>query len=72
MSTDIVHWSNDEKKYQAGALHIYLALCIPFMVTTFAVWAILQWLERRKAEAERLSLPFRNSSPGHIAIGEQG
>lgn len=49
MSTDIVHWTDDNKKtYQSGALQIYLALCIPFMVITFIFYAIFQWRERRK------------------------
>lgn len=50
MSTDIVHWRNDTKKFQPGALHIYLALCIPFMVATFIVWAVFQWRERRNED----------------------
>ncbi len=48
MSTDIVHWDNGQKNFQAGALHVYLAVCVPFMAVTFVVWAVLQWRERRK------------------------
>lgn len=48
MSTDIVHWTNDKKRYESGALQVYLAICVPFMATTFIVWAVFQWLEKRK------------------------
>ena len=48
MSTDIIHWNNGRKYYQAGALHIYLAICLPFMAATFAVWWTFHWYEKRK------------------------
>lgn len=48
MSTDIVHWDKDQRTFQAGALQVYLAVCVPFMAATFVVWAVLQWRERRK------------------------
>lgn len=47
MSTDIIHWDNGEKNYQAGALHVYLAVCVPVMAATFIVWGGFQWHERR-------------------------
>ncbi|KAL8693617.1 MAG: hypothetical protein Q9218_001575 [Villophora microphyllina] len=52
MSTDIVHWSDGDKKFQPGALHIYLALCVPFMVATFLIWAGFQWREKRNEELQ--------------------
>ncbi|KAL8726825.1 MAG: hypothetical protein Q9166_006441 [cf. Caloplaca sp. 2 TL-2023] len=52
MSTDIVHWSNGRKKYQAGALQVYLAICLPLMACTFIVWLVLQWREKRKEDAQ--------------------
>lgn len=48
MSTDIVHWDKDQRTYQAGALRVYLVVCVPFMAATFMIWAVLQWRERRK------------------------
>ncbi|KAL9023774.1 MAG: hypothetical protein Q9196_006980 [Gyalolechia fulgens] len=48
MSTDIVHWTNNQKRYESGALQAYLAICLPFMVITFIVWAVFQWREKRK------------------------
>lgn len=48
MSTDIVHWEKNQRTYQAGALQVYLAVCVPFMAATFVVWAVFQWRERRK------------------------
>ncbi|KAL8769015.1 MAG: hypothetical protein Q9209_004932 [Squamulea sp. 1 TL-2023] len=63
MSTDIIHWNNGKKNYQPGAMHVYLAVCLPFMAATFIFWAAFQCHERRKerhqnekAEAEA-SLP---------------
>ncbi|KAL8893307.1 MAG: hypothetical protein Q9192_005397 [Flavoplaca navasiana] len=48
MSTDIIRWDTGKKEYQPGALHVYLAICLPFMATTFIFWGAYQWLERRK------------------------
>ncbi|KAL8938634.1 MAG: hypothetical protein Q9211_003118 [Gyalolechia sp. 1 TL-2023] len=48
MSTDIVHWANNKRRYESGALQAYLAICLPFMVITFIVWAVFQWREKRK------------------------
>ncbi|KAL8932217.1 MAG: hypothetical protein Q9216_006923 [Gyalolechia sp. 2 TL-2023] len=48
MSTDIVRWTNGKKRYQSGALRVYLAICLPLMATTFIVWVIFQCREKRK------------------------
>ncbi|KAL8837662.1 MAG: hypothetical protein Q9176_005579 [Flavoplaca citrina] len=48
MSTDIIRWDTGTKDYQPGALRVYLAICLPFMATTFIFWGAYQWLERRK------------------------
>ena len=48
MSTDIIRWDNGIEDYQPGALHVYLAICLPFMAATFIFWGAYQWLERRK------------------------
>lgn len=48
MSTDIIRWDTGTEKYQAGALHVYLAICLPFMAVTFIFWGAYQWYERRK------------------------
>lgn len=53
MSTDIVRWNEGKRAYQAGALHIYLAICLPFMAATFIVWAVFQWLERRNERRQQ-------------------
>ena len=48
MSTDIVRWNNGEKDFQAGAMHLYLAICLPLMAATFIIWGAFQVFERRK------------------------
>ena len=52
MSTDIVHWDQtngiSSKVFQSGALKVYLAVSLPLMFVTFAVWYVFGWLERRK------------------------
>lgn len=52
MSTDIIHWNNGEKDYQAGAMHLYLAICLPLMAATFVVWGVFQIFERRKEKLD--------------------
>lgn len=52
MSTDIVHWnkSGNAKTYRSSALRVYLAISLPFMVVTFAVWYGFHHFEKRKDE----------------------
>ncbi|KAI4236715.1 MAG: hypothetical protein L6R40_006059 [Gallowayella cf. fulva] len=52
MSTDIIKWDNGKKNYQSGAMHVYLAVCLPFMAATFIFWAAFQWHERRRERQE--------------------
>ena len=52
MSTDIIRWNSGEQDYQAGALHLYLAICLPLMAATFVVWGAFQIFERRKESKE--------------------
>ncbi|KAL9632499.1 MAG: hypothetical protein Q9164_005280 [Protoblastenia rupestris] len=47
MSTDIVHWKDGRRDFQSGALQIYLAVSLPFMVVTIGVWKAFQWQEKR-------------------------
>ncbi|KAL8908990.1 MAG: hypothetical protein Q9171_005220 [Xanthocarpia ochracea] len=53
MSTDIIKWNNGKRNYQPGAMHVYLAVCLPFMAATFIFWAAFQWRERRKERHQR-------------------
>ncbi|KAL8909098.1 MAG: hypothetical protein Q9207_000432 [Kuettlingeria erythrocarpa] len=53
ISTDIIKWNNGKQKYQPGAMHVYLAVCLPFMAATFIFWAAFQWHERRKEHRQR-------------------
>lgn len=53
MSTDIIHWNDGRKDYQAGALHVYLAVCLPLMAVTFAVYGAFHWYERRNEQLQK-------------------
>ena len=53
MSTDIIRWDSGTEDYQSGALHVYLAICLPFMAATFIFWGAYQYFERRKERQRR-------------------
>ena len=63
MSTDIIRWNDGEKNYQAGAMHLYLAICLPLMAATFVVWGAFQIFERRKEGLESAKAKADSISP---------
>ena len=68
MSTDIVHWDtgNDGKSvknFQLGALQIYLAISLPFMLATFGIWYGFHWLERRKEALKKSQMQAKIAQP---------
>ena len=68
MSTDIVHWDtgNDGKSvknFQLGALQIYLATSLPFMLATFGIWYGFHWLERRKEALKESQMQAKIAQP---------
>lgn len=49
MSTDIIKFDNNAKEYQWGALNLYMAVTVPFMVVTFGTWyALYLWAARKE------------------------
>jgi hypothetical protein len=58
MSTDIVQFQTDsngksQKVFQLGALQLFLTICLPMMVTTFAAWYGVYWWVDRNEEVKR-------------------
>ena len=63
MSTDIIRWNNGERDYQAGAMHLYLAICLPLMAATFIIWGTFQIFEKRKEGLESEKAKAESASP---------
>jgi hypothetical protein len=54
MSTPILHYPDDDRTINRGALLLFLAMSLPLLVITFAVWIALYWYKKRHEERERL------------------
>lgn len=54
MSTPIVHYPDDQRIINHDALLLFLAMALPLLVITVAVWLALLWYKKRMEE--RLSL----------------
>ena len=73
MSTDIIHFSKDPnsgssvKIFQLGALQLYLAITIPFMVVTFVAWYVVYvYVDKvQEARAEQLRVQAEESGKGN-------
>ena len=63
MSTDIVHWKSGQRDFQVEALTVYLYLSLPFMLLTFATWAIFQVNEKRKERRKKEQIDEDLSRP---------
>jgi hypothetical protein len=59
MSTDIVRFTPastmlepPKKTVSTAALQLYMAICVPLMVLTFAAWYVVYWWHDRKDKLE--------------------
>ncbi|CAG8948908.1 hypothetical protein HYFRA_00002034 [Hymenoscyphus fraxineus] len=49
MSTDIIKFEDSEKKFELGALQLYLYITVPLMAITFAAWWVVYiFIDRRQ------------------------
>ena len=63
MSTDIVHWQNEQEIFQLAALKVYLYLSFAFMAATFAFWLFMQIRERRMEKQKEKDLYEKTKDP---------
>jgi hypothetical protein len=50
MSTPIVHYPDDHRIINRDALYLFLAIALPLLVLTVAVWLGLYWHKKRAEE----------------------